>query len=178
MIQQLFFECSLTYRVYIGLSPLPGFQWQMKVYRDPLLQIYSNNPGGDWHPGQGGLSKVYIISGCFFHGWLDPPQFLFARKFRMQRLVFRNWTYEIMTFPSRSRDRSHWGLMRLGSERATELLPQVSKKHILEEVGRLESILKTGYFTSNIFEGERFGIFRKHANPRRTWMVQVITHES
>ena len=25
--------------ISIGLSPLPGFQWQMKVYRDPLLKM-------------------------------------------------------------------------------------------------------------------------------------------
>ena len=25
--------------VYFGSTPLPGFQWQMKVYRDPLLKM-------------------------------------------------------------------------------------------------------------------------------------------
>ncbi len=57
-----------------------------------------------------------------------------------------------------------------------ELLPQVSKTHILEKVGWKAP--KNWIYHKQHLEGERFGIVQKHANPRRTRMVQVITHES
>ena len=47
--------------IYLGSTPHPGFQWQMKVYRDSLLKMV-HIPGGDWHPGWGvDLRLIYPI---------------------------------------------------------------------------------------------------------------------
>ena len=41
----------------ISRGPLPGFQWQIKVFSEsPTKNVY-NNPGGDWHPVRGSLTK-------------------------------------------------------------------------------------------------------------------------
>ena len=46
--------------VYVGSTPHPRCQWQMKVfYRDSLLKMV-HNPGGDWHPGWG-VDLMYMV---------------------------------------------------------------------------------------------------------------------
>ena len=51
-----------VFYILTGLSPPTSNQWNMKVYRDPLLKIY-NNPGGDcyWAGGQTDLYNAYMI---------------------------------------------------------------------------------------------------------------------
>ena len=34
---------------------------------DPLLKIYSNNPGGDWHPGRGGQPNLHHLTSSLSH---------------------------------------------------------------------------------------------------------------
>ena len=54
---------------WFGPSPLPGFQWQIKVYRDPLLnmELIWINPCGDyWGQRNGWCFFVYIY---ILHTW-------------------------------------------------------------------------------------------------------------
>ena len=54
------------------MSPLPGFQWEMKVYGDSL-QNMEFAPGGDWHPGWW-VDQRYLsfsIACHFFSGKMD-----------------------------------------------------------------------------------------------------------
>ena len=51
---------------YLGLSPLPVTVTNEGLVRDPLLKIYSTNPGSDWHPGQG---TTKYTSNC--ESWIE-----------------------------------------------------------------------------------------------------------
>ena len=76
--------------IFLWSTPHPGFQSQMKVYKDSLLKMV-HNPGGDWNPGWGVDPRYFIGYVPFiFHyadGWftfsrgtIDSTQKLPARR--------------------------------------------------------------------------------------------------